>query len=649
MGRILRVGLMMMLVAAAGVGIARGEEWKTYNPGTPGAITWEYAKIPWTKTCKIRLPESNRSSISDSVTIPGKVEDGSLSLTVVEIAESAFRNCSKLEKIIIQNTVQKIGNGAFSGCHGLKEFKVGEGNANYCAVDSVLFTKGMGTLVRCPERKKGVYEIPGSVTVIGRGAFNVCDSLTAVTIPSSVQTIGEFAFSECKELKEVSIPEGVTTIGEYAFQACYALKKVVIPSSVKTIGGAAFFGCHGLTEVKISEGVETIGGGAFISCKGLTEVKIPNGVKRIESRAFDDCKGLNAVYWFVTKTESCKVADDAFTRIDSSATLYVRKGKKTEIKDKPWCKDKFSIVEFCVVTFDAKGGTPTPDVKMVEEGKTATAPTAAPTKEGYTFVEWQLGGVKYDFSTKVTEDITLVAVWKENTYTVTFDAKGGTPAPNAQEVVKDGTATAPTAPTKDGYTFVEWQLKGVKYDFSTKVTEDITLVAVWKEVVKYTVTFDAKGGAPTPNAQTVEEGKAATAPTAPTKDGYTFVEWQLNGVKYVFSTKVTEDITLVAVWKKNEGSTPSTPEDPKDPKTAVESVQLAGVRVVRNPVGAALELEGMERAVRVEVYSVVGARVHAEALRGEPRVVIDAQGWVHGVYVVKVEASDGARTLRVVK
>ena len=51
----------------------------------------------------------------------------------------------------------------------------------------------------------------------------------------------------------------------------------------------------------------------------------------------------------------------------------------------------------------------------------------------------------------------------------------------------------------------------------------------------------------------------------------------------------------------------------------------------------------------MEVYSVVGARVHAEALRGEPRVVIDAQGWASGVYVVKVEASDGERTLRVVK
>ena len=142
--------------------------------------------------------------------------------------------------------------------------------------------------------------------------------------------------------------------------------------------------------------------------------------------------------------------------------------------------------------------------------------------------------------------------------------------------------------------------------------------------------------------QLVRSNGTATAPKAPAKEGY-IVEWQLNGVKYEFSTPVTKNITLVAVWKKKEESTPNNPE------TAVESVQLAAVRAVRNPVGEALELEGMERAARVEVYSVAGARVHAEALRGTPRVVIDAQGWASGVYVVRVVASDGERTLRVVK
>ena len=497
MGRILRVGLMVLLVAAAGVGNARGE-WKDYTPGTPGAITWQYERIGTINMCRIK--PKNTATIQDKVTIPDQVG----SLMVVEIAPFAFEDCKRMTEVKIPNGVTQIGIGAFSGCNnltavkipngvtkietsvfhdcislteltipsgvamieagafvgcsGLKNFKVDESNASYCAVAGVLFTKTKDKLICCPKGMEGEYVIPDGVTMIGWYAFADCKRLSAVTIPSSVTTISGYAFIVCSELTEVPIP-----------------------SSVKTIGKKAFLGCD-----------------------GLTEVKIPGGVTNIEQLAFAKCGNLNKVYWLADAT--CKVEADAFQEIASSATLYVRKGETEKIKDKLWYKNNFKeLAEFCVVTFDAKGGTPTPD---------------------------------------------------------------------AQTVVKDGTATAPTAPTREGYIFDGWQLDGAKYDFSAKVTKDIK---------------------------------------------------------------------LVAVWKKKEESTPDNPE------TAVESVQLAGVRAVRNPVGEALELEGMERAARVEVYSVVGARVYAAALRGEPRVEIDARGWANGVYVVRVEASDGAKTLRVVK
>ncbi len=62
--------------------------------------------------------------------------------------------------------------------------------------------------------------------------------------------------------------------------------------------------------------------------------------------------------------------------------------------------------------------------------------------------------------------------------TVTFNSNGGSDiAP--QEVPNGGTATEPSAPTKAGYAFVKWQLSGADYDFSSPVTEDITLDAVW--------------------------------------------------------------------------------------------------------------------------------------------------------------------------
>ena len=760
MGRILRVGLMMLLVAAASVGIARGGVIKVGN------IEWQYVQIGTTNTCRIKPKDT--ATISGKVDIPNTVNN---SLTVVEIEPLAFENCSRLTAVDIPNSVTKIGIGAFSGCKrltavkipngvkqiegsvfskcsslteitipssvatidavaflgcsGLKNFKVDESNASYCAVAGVLFTKTKDKLICCPKGMEGEYVIPDGVTMIGGHAFADCKKLSAVTIPSSVKTIGNSAFYGCKWLKEFKveqgnerydvadgvlftkdmqtliaypggrkgafkIPYGVTEIGDGAFSGCDGLTEVTIPGSVTEIGDGVFHSCGGLTEVTIPSSVTAIkwgtfykcskltevtipssvteiGGKAFYGCSGLTKVTIPGSVTAIKWGAFYECSkltevtipssvtfigeeafagsGLTAVYWLADA--NCRVNKDAFKGIASPATLYVRPGKKTEFVSKSsWWIGIFTIKEGYLVTFTDSDGTKLGEQLVKPNNGTATEPTA-PTREGYTFVEWQRNNAKYDFiNTKVTEDITLVAVWKENTYTVTFDAKGGTPAPGAQKVVKDGTATAPTAPTREGYIFDGWQLDGAKYDFGAKVTKDITLVAVWKEVVKYKVTFDAKGGAPTPNVQEVEEGKAATAPTAPTKEGYTFVEWQLDGVKYVFSTPVTKDITLVAVWKKKEESTPSTP---KDPETAVESVQLAGVRVVKNPMGDVLELEGMERAVRVEVYSVVGVRVHAEALRGEPRVVIDAQGWAHGVYVVKVEASDGARTLRVVR
>ena len=517
---------------AAACGGERGErtgrmggEYKDGN-----GVTWEYEEIEAGATCSIGIPKNNRGSISGFLKIPRTVVVRGVSISVVEIGNSAFEGCSGLTAVDIPSSVTKIGQRAFQdcsgltevaipygvtkigawafcgcsgltavtipssvtkigdlaflGCSGLQSIEVESGNKNYCAESGVLFTKDKTTLICYPGGKpEESYTIPSSVTAIGESAFEGCSGLSAVTIPGSVTAIGESAFWDCSGLTGVIIPSSVTAIGKHAFRYCRSLEAVTIPSSVTAIGDYAFSGCS-----------------------GLTGVIIPSGVTEIGDWAFQDCSGLNAVYWLADA--NCSVDGFAFYGIVSPATLYVRQGEKAAIEGTWWAKWCFS---------------------MVVEG-----------------------------------------------YVVTF---------------KDGEGN--------------------------KLGE-----------------------------QLVKPSGTATDPKAPTKTGYTFVEWQLDGAKYEFSTPVTKDITLVAKWKKKEESTPSTP---KDPKTAVESVQLAGVRVVRNPMGEALELEGMERAARVEVYSVAGARVHAEALRGEPRVAIDAQGWASGVYMVWVVASDGERTLRVVK
>ena len=220
-------------------------------------------------------------------------------------------------------------------------------------------------------------------------------------------------------------------------------------------------------------------------------------------------------------------------------------------------KEKSGKQEF-TVTFDFDNGTPAA-TQIVEEGGTATKPDPDPTKAGYKFEGWYQNGAtdKYKFDTPVTENITLVAKWDKSgkeEFTVTFDSDGGTPVAT-QIVQKDGTATEPTAkPTKAGYDFAGWYQTGKtdKYEFSTPVTGDITLVAKWSKSGKeqFTVTFDSKGGSPVAPL-IVEKGGTATKPDpAPKKTGYAFVEWQLRGVRYEFTEKVTENITLVAEWKR---------------------------------------------------------------------------------------------------
>ena len=73
--------------------------------------------------------------------------------------------------------------------------------------------------------------IPNTVTSIGHGAFDGCDSLTTITIPNSVTSIGEGAFKGCESLTSVTIPNSVTSIGEGVFFNCYALTSITFEGS----------------------------------------------------------------------------------------------------------------------------------------------------------------------------------------------------------------------------------------------------------------------------------------------------------------------------------------------------------------------------------------------------------------------------------
>ena len=70
--------------------------------------------------------------------------------------------------------------------------------------------------------------------------------------------------------------------------------------------------------------------------------------------------------------------------------------------------------------------------------------------------------------------------------------------------------------------------------------------------ITYRVTFDSAGGSSV-DAQGVVAGQAATEPAAPTRDGYDFKGWTLDGEAYDFADPVGCNLTLVATWEKKDG------------------------------------------------------------------------------------------------
>ena len=144
------------------------------------------------------------------------------------------------------------------------------------------------------------------------------------------------------------------------------------------------------------------------------------------------------------------------------------------------------------LTFDVNGGVALVDNKLTGEAGTAiTLPV--PTKEGYTFLGWYNGEVKFEEITMPSENLTLVAKWEEVeipgpgpdpvvTFTITFDVNGGNALAENSITGEAGTAVELPTPTREGYTFLGWLYEGELFETTSMPDFSLTLVASWEEI-----------------------------------------------------------------------------------------------------------------------------------------------------------------------
>jgi len=360
-------------------------------------------------------------------------------------------------------------------------------------------------------------------------------TITSVTVEEGITSVGMTAFAGLTSLTTVALPEGLKAINSYAFNNCSSLTEIALPSTLTSLGtNFAFAGCTKLDNVVIPSKVTAIPQYTFQGCTGLTTVTIPASVKTVSAEAFDGCTGLREITFGGTKAQW-------------NAFSYKAPGGVTVT-----CSDGI-LLEY-VVTFDSQGGSAVAP-QRVDKGGTATKP-ADPTRTGYAFGGWSLdGATAYDFSTPVTGNIALTAMWTPLRYTVTFNSDGGS-AVDSQTVSYGSTVTKPTDPTKTSKLFDGWytdQTYQTEFSFDTPVTQDVTVYALW---MNYSVTFDPSGGIGGAMLMVDDSGVLTELPTPPSKSGKTFSGWNTaedgSGTPIsqdALSTyKFTENTTLYAQW-----------------------------------------------------------------------------------------------------
>lgn len=225
--------------------------------------------------------------------------------SVVSLGTSAFNKNSALKTVTFGTGLQSIGSMCFNMCYQLEAFQVPEGNTAFAAVDGILYSKTVDTLVWYPQGKTDTtYVMPETVKHIGPYGIYEVSALTSVTLASGLETIDEFGLARLNITGTLTIPATVNTIHFKAFLYDYSLQGFETPgenTAFQTKDGVLFTKDLSTlvtypagkpeTAYTVPDGVQTVATYAFYYNNGLQTVDL-NDVTMVETYAFYNAKGL---------------------------------------------------------------------------------------------------------------------------------------------------------------------------------------------------------------------------------------------------------------------------------------------------------------------------------------------------------------------
>jgi len=258
------------------------------------------------------------------------------------------------------------------------------------------------------------------------------------------------------------------------------------------------------------------------------------------------------------------------------------------------------------LTYSANGGVGAP-ADYIGNGYISIS-AIKPTRDGYTFLGWSTSAsansAQYQPCTsfKLTANITLYAVWQENTvtpstYTLTYNANGGRSAP-ASQTGSGNVTISYSAPTRNGYTFLGWAetagAASAKYQpgDTINLTKNTTLYAVWKKIDTPSET-DKPTGPDKPGASGNGVSKAKISAPTGTKQ----INWKYRAHLEASATNLPDGYHIA--WYEGKTRVSNKADFTTEGLTSVHTYTAKIVDASGNAVSAASQ----EKTVKIEVKS----------------------------------------------
>lgn len=223
---------------------------------------------------------------------------------------------------------------------------------------------------------------------------------------------------------------------------------------------------------------------AWVYCNGVAKQVKSSGSIDATSSTSQSVSCGSATFTINKTTAAQGIA--CYAKITSSSSYVSGTKSSTSAKVSVPAKTSYTV------EYNANGGSGAPASQTKWHGVALTISSTKPTRTGYTFKGWSLteGGAVYytpGSTCGKNEDLELYAIWAANTYTISYDANGGTGAPGNQTKTYGVSLTLSSVkPTRTNYNFKGWSTSASSnsaiYAAGGKYTANAaaTLYAVWE-------------------------------------------------------------------------------------------------------------------------------------------------------------------------